>query len=312
MKSFREQFPFIGFILTVLTILLGAIASYVMTEYPTAARILIGLTVCCIALLIGLFLYYTAKQVTNIFKKLQNSEQTLTDLNSKLQDLMKAKNGDETNPLSSRRYETCPALEKTYYSDVDDVDSELRKLLRSSDPRIKELHIICYGRNGFGKNVDFIIKRSQELDIKLRIVVFNPKIVPEICLDTDYDLILENIKKWKTVSPNVEVYVSNIPPMIRAAVAYSYKDNRTSSKALHPVWGTVQAYRFAYKNAEKKFTIENPECSLISVVNEKNTVSDAFQMVIKYFENEYTRLVKYSKIAVLNSEHDVVLNEQTS
>ena len=185
----------------------------------------------------------------------------------------------------------CPIKNSSYVETSEDVNNELYELLKVKKKEIKELHIICFGRNGFGGAVKYIIERK--IDIKVRIIVFNPESHPDICQKDDNIIINKNIENWLKGAKKIEVIVSEIPPMIRAAVAYTKDKNGI----LKPMWGSIQSYRFAHNPDTKAISLEKPANSLISVCEENKTVIGDLYALVNSFEEEFKRLEENSKIA---------------
>lgn len=201
----------------------------------------------------------------------------------------------------------CPVRTSSYADNSEEVNTALFKLLKEREKEISELHIICFGRQGFGGAVNYII--AKQIDIKVKIIVFNPKKHADICRDTDASRIRENIKTWLRDSDKIEVIVSEIPPMIRAAIAYT-KDKDGVSRA---IWGSVQSYRFALDPAKKTISLEKPNNSLISVCEDNKTVTGDLYTLVNCFEEEFKRLEAYSERAELitrNGTIEVKLSEK--
>lgn len=194
--------------------------------------------------------------------------------------------------------EFCPVTTSSYVESSEDVNLELYRLLKDKKRDIKEIHIICFGRNGFGGAVKEIIR--QRLDIKVKIIVFNPGSHPDICRKGDEIKINENIEEWMKGAKQIEIIRTEIPPMVRAAVAYvAEKDG-----ALHGIWGSIQSYRFAFNPETKEISLEKPSNSLISICEERKTVTGDLHTLIKSFEEEFKRLEEYSQIAkVIKKPH---------
>lgn len=194
--------------------------------------------------------------------------------------------------------EFCPITTSSYVENSEDVNNELYKLLKEKKDELKELHIICFGRNGFGGAVKYIIERR--IDIKVKIIVFNPESHSDICQADDNVIIKKNIETWLKGSNKIEVIMSEIPPMVRAAVAYTAdKDG-----ALHAIWGSIQSYRFALNPNTKAISLEKPSNSLISICEKSKTVAGDLYALANSFEEEFKRLEEYSQIAkVIKKAH---------
>lgn len=195
--------------------------------------------------------------------------------------------------LNDKRIGMCPIISSTYVEDSEDVNTLLHDLLKNQKKDIKELDIICFGRKGFGGNVEYII--NKKMKIKIRIILFNVAANPDICLENDKAIIEENIIKWNKRPNMIEVLVSDIPPMVRAAVAYGENNGKRIA-----VWGTMQSYRFKYNESLSRITLEKPPHSLISVVDQESTSANDFYALINCFEEEFKRLEDTSKVAVIS------------
>lgn len=201
----------------------------------------------------------------------------------------------------------CPVRTSSYANNAEEVNSELLKLLK--ERKINELRIICFGRQGFGGIVSYIV--GNHIDVKVQIIVFNPQEHMDICRKDDENKIRENIKTWLEGSDKIEVIVSDIPPMVRAAVAYT-NDKNGNSRA---VWGSVQSYRFAFEPATKGIFLEKPIHSLISICEDRKTVTRDLYTLVDCFEEEFKRLENHSQVAELytnkNGLTDVKLKKKS-
>lgn len=189
----------------------------------------------------------------------------------------------------------CPVKTSSYVDSSEDVNTELYSLLKNKKKDIKELHIICFGRNGFGGAVKYIIERR--IDINVKIIVFNPQSHPDICQANDDVIIKRNIEMWLKGSKKIEVIVSEIPPMVRAAVAYT----ADKEGILQPIWGSIQSYRFAMNPDSKDISLEKPTNSLISICEESKTVTGDLYTLVNSFEEEFKRLEEHSQTAKIIS-----------
>lgn len=171
-----------------------------------------------------------------------------------------------------------------------DVTKELSDLL-DSNKNIEEIRIICFGRSGYGDIVQHISEKS--LNINVSIIVCNPKRNKFICRKDDEEKINQHIKHM--LENDVTVFVSDIPPAIRASAVY-VKGN--------PIWCAIQSYQFE-KGESGKIEMVRPKESLIVTCNEGSSKSD-FDGIVKCFENEYTRLENLSTNPTLSREKKVL------
>ena len=222
--------------------------------------------------------------ITSITSQVSNME-------SSVMEKMNSLGNDIVSKVSSSSNKICPVKRSAYVENSEDVNHILYELIRKKNGYVKRIRIICYGRNGFGGAVSYLI--SQNLDIDVSIVVYNTEAGASICRDDDRVIIERNIRSWlNTQSPQIRVYVTKIPPMIRAAVAYSEDKNNH----YRPIWGTIQSYRFAPKADGTGITLEKPKESLISVCDEKETTADDFNSLVYCFEEEFNRLKNLSSV----------------
>lgn len=187
-----------------------------------------------------------------------------------------------------RQENACPVQYSNYVVSSEEVNNKLFELLKNRAGEIRELHIICFGRNGFGGAVKHII--DQRIDINVKIIVFNPKSHIDICQKDDDVIIRKNMETWFKGSDKIDVIVSEVPPMVRAAVAYTSDTDKT----LHAIWGTMQSYRFARDPETGDISLEKPANSLISVCEENKSVAFDLHALVNSFEEEFGRLEKYS------------------
>lgn len=213
-----------------------------------------------------------------------------------------------------------------------EVTADLMKMLEMNH-RISEIKIICFGRSGYGEIVQQIYERN--LPIKVKIIVCNPEKNEFICRRDDAGNIKNLIKSM--LGHHAEVYVSDIPPAIRASAVYIRDDedgteaaspavvsnqqvssrshvrvkeeeddgNRASS---HAVWCAIQSYQFTL-GADRKIELSRPRKSLITTCDESSSKSD-FEGIVKCFESEFNRLYNSSMIPDINANGDVVFVEK--
>lgn len=264
----------------------GLIGIYAPEEHMVKEFFQFVTGVCIVLLTVMFVMYLTAwfengMQVRTLLNEISNFKKESAYF-------LGTSNGQKTN--------FCPVKTSSYVENSEDVSNELYKLLKDKRKEIEELDIICFGRNGFGGAVKYIIERN--INIRVRIIVFNAKSHPDICQPDDETIIKRNIEEWLKGSKRIEVIMSDIPPMVRAAVAYTLD----KEGSLHAIWGTMQSYRFAFDLDGKKISLEKPTNSLISICEENKTVSGDFNMLINSFEEEFDRLEENSQTAKLVSK----------
>lgn len=92
--------------------------------------------------------------------------------------------------------------------------------------------------------------------------------------------------------------MSEIPPMVRAAVAYTADKNG----ALRTIWGSIQSYRFALNPNTKAISLEKPSNSLISICEKSKTVAGDLYALANSFEEEFKRLEEHSQTVKIHSK----------
>lgn len=321
----EEYFKKIGFVITLVLAVVGAISAVVTIYAPVnniVRTVSLFVTYVCFAALAVMLVMYLIKwleigikngETFQIVAKLEQDIRGVEDIAGQINELknditaLKEENNRNLEIDSQKKF--CPIKTSSYIESSEDVNNELHKLLKNKVNEIKELHIICFGRNGFGGAVKYIIERS--FDIKVKIIVFNPQSHPDICLATDDVMIRRNIETWLRGSKEIEVIMSEIPPMIRAAVAYiGDKDGN-----LKAIWGSIQSYRFAFDPDTKAISLEKPVNSLISICEESKTVVGDFCALVNSFEEEFKRLEEHSQTARIipkaHGKSEIVFEERS-
>lgn len=178
----------------------------------------------------------------------------------------------------------------SFHYDTTETNQELIRLL-DKNREIDELRIICYGRSGFGEIAQAL--KDKHLKLNAKVIMCDASKNQEICRRNDQ----ENISRQAEimVESGMKVYLSNIPPSIRACTAY------IKGK---PVWSTTQSYQFERVNNDKK-TLVRPEHSLIIVCDENSSYKD-FTKVVNSFNKEFERLMTASRINISLKEGKIV------
>lgn len=319
----KEKFlKTIGFGITVFLTIIGVVSG-IVTVYSSSdivKTVSQFITYVCIAIVIVMIVVYLITWFENgmrnddILEKISNIESQMgsfgslsnisTQVSKLEQDIVDLKESnikiqENTQSLKADSQTVfCPVKTSSYVENSEDVNNELYRLLKEKKKELKELHIICFGRNGFGGAVKYIIERR--IDIKVKIIVFNPESHSDICQADDNIIIKRNIETWLKGSSKIEVIVSEIPPMVRAAVAYTAgKDG-----VLYAIWGSIQSYRFALNPDTKAISLEKPSNSLISICEESKTVAGDLYALANSFEEEFKRLEKHSQnVRVIPKAH---------
>ena len=242
--------------------------------------------------------------VLNVTNRIDNLEQNIVTLIKKSEQIQM--NIQDLKTDSQKEF--CPVTTSSYVESSEDVNNELYRLLKDKKKDIKEIHIICFGRNGFGGAVKYIVERK--IDIKVKIIVFNPESHPDICQADDNIIIKRNIETWMKESKKIEVIMSETPPMVRAAVAYTANKDGT----LRGVWGSIQSYRFALNPDTKAISLEKPVNSLISICEECKTVTGDLYALVNSFEEEFRRLEEHSQTAKIiqkaHGKREIIFEEK--
>lgn len=289
-KKIKKWAQILGVFSGVVNILTGLLQIFNQSqEIKESAHTVFYLSIVVVIICMGFFVYI---EISNMDEKLDSFEKSVEKLCDKIEnDLQVPRNcsvQDDTN-----KKVLCPIQESSYVEDSVRVGNELCDII-DKEKNIKELHIICFGRNGFGGVIEHIV--NKKINIAVKVIVFNADANPSICHTDDKSRIERNIIEWLKDSNNIEVIVSNIPPMIRAAVVYA--ENGTG--ASYAIWGSIQSYRFAYYNdVQRKISLERPKNSLVSVCRAGKTVEGDFRTLVKCFEEEYSRLESGSNKAVV-------------
>ena len=246
-------------------------------EFELQCQIIAGIcSLICLSIIIWLsisaLLTYISKKGEKVI--IDELKRTIDNLNNQYQKFQQDsqkfvdKIGDQI---------VCPAYIKTFEYNSTDVTRYTNQLLEKHPN--SEIHIICFGRNGYGDVIEHI--REKGLKVKAKIIVYNPQADVSICKGTDYNDICKHIRNMLSSDIDVEVFASNIPPSIRACVIYE-KDKA--------IWGAMQSYRFERKKGGG-FSLKKPTKSLIATCGEDNCEKD-FSGLISCFENEFKYLLK--------------------
>lgn len=317
----KEKFlKTIGFGVTVFFAVIGVVSGLVTvySSSDTVQMVSQFITYVCIAIVVVMIVMYLItwfeigmknndilEKISNIesqmdsFSNLSNISTQVSKLEQDIVDLKKSNILIQENTQSLKADSQtifCPVKTSSYVENSEDVNNELYKLLKEKKNELKELHIICFGRNGFGGAVKYIIERR--IDIKVKIIVFNSESHSDICQADDNVIIKKNIETWLKGSNKIEVIMSEIPPMVRAAVAYTADKNG----ALHAIWGSIQSYRFALNPNTKAISLEKPSNSLISICEKSKTVAGDLYALVNSFEEEFKRLEEHSQTVKIHSK----------
>lgn len=157
----------------------------------------------------------------------------------------------------------------------------LEDYVQSHASEITEVHIVCFGRNTYEQAINFIAAQCRNITVK--VIFCNTKKNKIICREDDDSKIREKIKELLNKHPErnnkIEIFVSDIPPTIRASIVYAGK--------MEAVWGAIQSYNFEWE--DERLTLVRPEKSLCVVADEAYEKND-FKGIIECIEKELKRL----------------------
>ncbi len=230
------------------------------------------------------------KSVAGTFQEIETLVQNNQEYQHKMDDIL-----SEIKKISSPINDVEHYLQKQSilrYFTLDETE-HLKRLL-DTNSTVTKIRIICFGRNVYGEIVNHIYEKR--LPIKIEIIMCNPEENKEICLDADDRKIRENCKAL--LRNKAGVYVSDIPPAIRAATVYAGET---------AILVCVQSYQF--KREKGRLTLDRPESSVIITCDERSLKVD-FDGVVHYFEKEYERLWQSSRKPQIkkdsNGEEEIV------
>lgn len=217
------------------------------------------------------------KNVVELDKKLADMSQKNMDINLGVNQIWK-----KVKDYEDKFIERLDG--KSYFQyRTTDVTVQLKRLI-DTKKEIDEIHIVCFGRSGYGEVAQYIVEKK--LPIKIKIVLCNPKKNEFINSDSDVAKIKELIKVMDQCG--ADIYLSDIPPTIRASTVY------IQEKA---IWSVMQSYQFQ-RGVDDCLELMRPkdsQDSLIVVCDENSSKRD-FDGIVKCFESEFERLLN-------NSEH---------
>lgn len=229
--------------------------------------------------------------IKELNEQLAKMDKTITDM------IDKTKNFDETcyqtrEKVNDYQEEIIAKLnDKSYFQyHTTDVTSQLQKLL-DTNSKISEIRIICFGRSGYGEIVQHIEEKN--LSIKIKIIICNPIKNEFICNKNDLNKIKELIEIMHRI--NAEIYLSDIPPAIRASTVYEEDE---------AIWSATQSYQFK-RISKNKIVLTRPKESLIVTCNEHNSKCD-FNGIVKCFESEFERLSKNSIHPTIDKDGNII------
>lgn len=229
--------------------------------------------------------------IKELNEQLVKMDKTITDM------IEKTKIFDETCYQTREKVNGCQEEiiaklnDKSYFQyHTTDVTSQLQKLL-DTNGKISEIRIICFGRSGYGEIVQHIEEKN--LSIKIKIIICNPINNEFICNKNDLTKIKDLIEIMHRI--NAEIYLSDVPPAIRASTVYE-KDEA--------IWSATQSYQFK-RVSKNKIVLTRPKESLIVTCDEHNSKRD-FNGIVKCFESEYERLLENSVHPTIDKDGNII------
>jgi len=187
-----------------------------------------------------------------------------------------------TNAIASTIHQTENVLFPPEESER--VEGYITKALQHK--KADKIQIICYGTSKYGKIIDKLINEFPKIDAE--IVVCSPDLT---ILDYSYDkALLRSVTKEIAKRPNTTVYISNIPPTVRASLIL------TRNKS--PLFCTMQTYLICPEEESALFRGKNKVPSIVA----QDEYSPILFNLKASFEHEFNRLidnsVKYSSSEV--------------
>lgn len=238
----------------------------------------------------------TNNEKERLASSLDNLQSTVENIKKEIinNHLEEIKNGlinklNESTNFKFRTSETTRELEKYF-------DSDIRH-------KISKVKIICFGRNGYGDTIEYIV--SQHPNIEIELIVCNPSKNKNICKAKDEDNIKRQIINASR-NGHATIYASDVPPPIRAAIIYTKEKNYEGRYIDKAIWGIVEPYEF--ERTTSGFVLRRSEtngAALITVCDSRINTSDDFNGIINYIEREFNYLKSYScEPKIINGEVD--------
>ena len=152
-------------------------------------------------------------------------------------------------------------------------DKIINEVLYSNDAA--KMKIICYGTSKFGRIIDGIMNSNSLSHIHLDVVICSPYI-NVLENESDKPLLIQNMKEMIDAA-NINVYISNTPPTIRASLITDKEGNALCC--------SFQAY-YIYKGELRMFRGEKLTPTIIANADNREILNE-----LKYlFNKEFERL----------------------
>lgn len=133
----------------------------------------------------------------------------------------------------------------------------------------KSIKIICYGTSGYGKVIDLLTSNYKK--VKIEVILCSPNL-SILNNQIDKDVLRNFVKKLK--DNNVSVYISEIPPTIRASLIYNSKNK--------PIWCSIQPYLIFSDRPQFRGADYTP--SIIADENNPIMISELSEIFLNEFE----------------------------
>lgn len=140
---------------------------------------------------------------------------------------------------------------------------------------VNNAHIMCYGNNLYGKEVENIWKEYPDIHIEL--VVCSPE--SSIIKDNDREILTTKIRKAEK-NDNTEINVSEIPPTLRSCILYRNHE---------PVLCCIQYYVMEFDNQRRPSFVGRRTPCIIACHNGK---AFPLSQYVEFCELEFERLKK--------------------
>lgn len=294
----------------------GTILSFLF-DNPTVK--IIALLFCVIATGVSLVILLMTLygDIKNVWKRLENNFEVIRGLDKRLEKVLEvyekanykleaivestdifSKNCDMTrNTVLKSQNSILGKMNgrTSFYCDTTETNQALIRLL-IENREIDKLRIICYGRHGFGEITQTLSDKN--LALEAEVIMCNALENTEICQKDDKEDILKQANRM--AESGMKVYLSDIPPSVRACTAYINEK---------PVWSTTQSYQFKIvESGSNKKTLARPAHSLIIVCDENSSHMD-FDRVASNFDKEFNRLKQASRFMIFRDQNGKVVRK---
>jgi hypothetical protein len=162
-----------------------------------------------------------------------------------------------------------------------EINDNVVKLFKNNTNSKMKMKIICYGTSKYGKLVDAIkFHKNTEFEI----IVCSPH-SPFLSNFQEDKKVLESVINDMVKDTRISLYVSTIPPTIRASLISKEVENNKENY----VWCSVQPYYIFLEDEGKLFRGENFSPTIVA--DEESFVMSDLK---KVFDDEFERLMKAS------------------